>query len=94
MADQNSNVEPFKQIGDLDQNTYLRALGVVKWKGESPIWQHLQVIDRKHHDYKNIDNMEALKKEIENLILEKGDLALHLQRTQHLLQQKTTYEAE
>ncbi len=35
-------------MGELDYDSYMKALGVVKWKGEEPIWRHINEIDRHH----------------------------------------------
>ena len=60
----------------------MKQLGIDKWKGEEPVWRHLEVIDRQHRDINEVMDPEKLKKEINNLIMEKGELAAHLQKAQ------------
>ncbi len=57
---------------DLDNDRYMKELGVDKWKGDDPAWKHITVIDRKHKNLDNIKDPVEMRKEIENLILEKG----------------------
>jgi len=44
------------------------------------LWRHLEVIDRQHYDINDVVDPDKLKKEINNLIMEKGELANHLQK--------------
>lgn len=69
---------------ELDNDNYMKALGVVKWKGEEPVWRNLTSIDRKKRAAglgKATDRLAYLETEIEHLILEKGELAAHLEKT-------------
>lgn len=69
---------------DLDNDNYMKALGVVKWKGEDPVWRNLTSIDRKKRkegQQKSNAPLQYLETEIEHLILEKGELAAHLEKT-------------
>ena len=66
----------------------MKQLGIDKWKGEEPLWRHLEVIDRQHYDINDVIDPDKLKKEINNLIMEKGELANHLQKAQTQMQDK------
>ena len=61
----------------------MRALGVVRLKGEEPAWLKLDFIERTH-DVNTNDPLE-LRREIERLRLEKSDLAAQLEKSQTLL---------
>ncbi len=54
----------------------------MKWTGEDPAWRKIDFIDR---TYLDSDDPAILRKEIEHLKLEKGELAAHLEKTQTLL---------
>lgn len=72
----------------------MKALGIVKWKGEDPAWMKLQSIDRKNKQENKHDDVKALNEEINHLILEKGELAQHLEKTQSLLKTRIEVESE
>lgn len=59
----------------------MKALNIVKWKGEDPTWTHLKAIDRKKEKEDKKDDVTYLRNEIGHLILEKGELASHLEKT-------------
>ncbi len=71
-----------------DQDEFLRTLGIVKWKGEKPAWLSVTSIDRKHKNLQELSDTGDLHKEIQDLILEKGELAAHLEKAQQLLETK------
>jgi hypothetical protein len=46
---QKKQMAPFKELQEMDMDTYLKALGSVKWKGEEPKWRNLEIIDRERN---------------------------------------------
>jgi protein fantom len=69
----------------------LKVLGNLKWTGEDPAWRKIEFIDR---TYLESDDPHVLKKEIEHLKLEKGELAAHLEKTQTLLKTRGDIEQD
>lgn len=61
-----------------DNDQFLKVLGNLKWTGEDPVWRKIEFIDR---TYMDSDDPSKLRKEIEHLKLEKGELAAHLVKT-------------
>ena len=61
-----------------DNDQFLKVLGNLKWTGEDPAWRKIEFIDR---TYLESDDPNVLRKEIEHLKLEKGELAAHLEKT-------------
>ena len=66
-------------------------LGNLKWSGEEPAWKKIEFIDR---TYLSTDDPFVLRKEIERLKLEKGELASHLEKAQTLLKTRLDIEEE
>ena len=91
LIEREKQMKPFETLNLQDNDTFIKALGVMKWKGEDPAWMKVDFIDRA--DFDKNDPM-ALRKEIEHLRLEKGELAAHLEKTQTLLKTHMDIESE
>lgn len=75
---------------DEEKDNFLKALGLVKLKGEEPAWMKLDFIERSHEV--NTSDIPSLLKEIDRLRMEKSELAAQLEKSQTLL--KTHLEIE
>ncbi|CAG9333007.1 unnamed protein product [Blepharisma stoltei] len=80
-----------RSLGGTDVDAFMRALGLMKLKGEEPAWSRLDFIERTSNVPEDIPN---LKREIERLKLEKGQLAAELEKIQNLLVLKNEMEKE
>lgn len=80
-----------RSLGGNDTDAFMKALGLMKLKGEEPAWSRLDFIERSS----NVpDDLVSLKREIERLKLEKGQLAAELEKIQSLLVLKNEMEKE
>lgn len=69
----------------------------MKWDGKDPKWRHLELTEKSRAQemfLKIGDNPIELKKKIEHLILEKGELGLHLERQATMLRTKIEIDKE
>ena len=73
---------PFKDL-ERENDNFLKALGLVKWKGEDPAWYKLDFIEKGAK--LDMKDPESLWREIERLRMEKGELAAQLEKVQTLL---------
>ena len=78
LGDKDKQLAPFKDLNYWDNDQFLKVLGNLKWTGEDPAWRKIEFIDRTFIDS---EDPHLLRKEIEHLKLEKGELAAHLERT-------------
>ncbi|KAL4432319.1 hypothetical protein ABPG74_011078 [Tetrahymena malaccensis] len=86
-----------EKLSDFQQSDFIDALGLVKWDGKDPKWRHLELTEKNRADevYAKIgDNPIELKKKIQHLILEKGELGLHLERQATMLRTKIEIDKE
>ncbi|CAD8068862.1 unnamed protein product [Paramecium primaurelia] len=91
MAEKDQQLLPFKDLNYWDNDQFLKVLGNLKWTGEDPAWRKIEFIDR---TYMDSDDPVYLRKEIEHLKLEKGELAAHLEKTQTLLKNQQDIQME
>lgn len=70
----------------------MKALGVLKLRGEEPAWKKLEFIDRTQD--LDMNDVPSLVKEINRLRLEKSEIAAQLEKTQTLLQTHLEMEKE
>ncbi|EGR32196.1 hypothetical protein IMG5_092630 [Ichthyophthirius multifiliis] len=85
------------KMSDFTQNDFINALGLVKWDGQDPLWLHLENIEKQKIQElfaQNGDNLSEYKKKVEHLILEKGELGLHLERQATMLRTKIQIDKE
>ncbi len=73
---------PFKDL-ERENDNFLKALGLVKWKGEDPAWYKLDFLEKGGKI--DMKDPESLWREIERLRMEKGELAAQLEKVQTLL---------
>ena len=78
LNEREKQLAPFKDLNYWDNDQFLKVLGNLKWTGEDPAWRKIEFIDR---TYLDSDDPNVLRKEIEHLKLEKGELAAHLEKT-------------
>jgi protein fantom len=78
LSERDKQLAPFKDLNNWDNDQFLKVLGNLKWTGEDPAWRKIEFIDR---TYLDSDDPNVLRKEIEHLKLEKGELAAHLEKT-------------
>ena len=64
-------------MNKFDNDEFLKLLGNLKWSGEDPAWRKIEFIDRTYIDS---EDPLVLRKEIQHLKLEKGELAAHLEK--------------
>lgn len=70
----------------------MKALGLVKLKGQEPAWLKLDFIERAHE--LNMNDIPTLLKEIDRLRMEKSELAAQLEKAQTLLKTHMDIERE
>lgn len=78
-------MRPFKELQQLDPELYLKAIGIAKQQSDNQQWKNLAEIQELHPEF---NDMDELKRQNQNLIREKGDLAKLLEKTQTLLANK------
>lgn len=78
--------------GEEDKDNFLKALGLVKLKGQEPAWMKLDFIERAHE--LNTSDLPSLLKEIDRLRMEKSELAAQLEKSQTLLMTHLEIEKE
>lgn len=69
----------------------------MKWDGKDPKWRNLELTERSKAQDQLMrigDNPAELKKKVEHLILEKGELGLHLERQATMLRTKIEIDKE
>jgi len=77
---------------DREKDNFIKALGMVRLKGEEPAWKRLEFIER--HEELDITNPTSLLREIDRLRLEKSEIAAQLEKAQTLLQTHIEMEKE
>mmetsp|Transcript_673 Transcript_673/g.619 ORF Transcript_673/g.619 Transcript_673/m.619 type:complete len:417 (+) Transcript_673:675-1925(+) len=75
-----------------DRDNFLKALGVVRLKGEEPAWKRIEFIDR--HESFDPSDINSVLKEVDRLRIEKSEIAAQLEKTQTLLQTHLEIEKE
>lgn len=56
-----------------DRDYFLKALGVVKLKGDEPAWKRIEFIDR-NQDF-DANDLPSVLKELDRLRIEKSEIA-------------------
>ena len=80
-----------RSIGGMDLNAFMKALGLMKLRGDEPAWSQLNFLE----DATGIPNdLQGLRREIERLKLEKGQLAAEVEKAQSLLVLRNEMEKE
>jgi len=77
---------------DREKDNFIKALGMVRLKGEEPAWKRLEFIER--HEELDIKDPVSLLKEIDRLRLEKSEIAAQLEKAQTLLHTHLEMEKE
>jgi len=85
-------MEVFNMGNDREKDNFIKALGMVRLKGEEPAWKRLEFIER--HEELDIKDPVSLLKEIDRLRLEKSEIAAQLEKAQTLLHTHLEMEKE
>ena len=64
-----------KNEDPMKDDDFMRKLGALKWKGETPAWLNIDLMNRGAQESEG-QNIQNLQKEIETLKIEKADLAV------------------
>jgi Ca2+-binding EF-hand superfamily protein len=80
-----------RNIGGMDLNAFMKALGLMKLRGEEPAWSQLDFLEK---GTMIPNDLKSLQREIERLKLEKGQLAAEVEKSQSLLTLKNEMERE
>jgi len=60
----------------------MKKLGTLKWKGETPAWLRVDLLNRT--ETMNELDVKSLQKEVERLKIEKADLAVHFLKISYI----------
>lgn len=74
-----------------DLNTFMKALGLLKLRGEEPAWSQLDFLER---NTMIPNDVAGLTREVERLKLEKGQIAAELEKISSLLRVKNDQEKD
>lgn len=80
-----------RNIGGMDINAFMKALGLMKLRGEEPAWSQLDFLEQ---GTVVPNDLKGLHREVERLKLEKGQLAAEVEKAQSLLTLKNEMENE
>ena len=80
-----------RNIGGMDINAFMKALGLMKLRGEEPAWSQLDFLEQ---GTRIPNDLKGLQREVERLKLEKGQLAAEVEKAQSLLTLKNEMEVE
>jgi Ca2+-binding EF-hand superfamily protein len=89
MDDFEEHLKAIATGGDL--NTFMKALGLMKLRGEEPAWSQLDFLER---NTMIPNDVAGLTREVERLKLEKGQIAAELEKVSSLLKVKNDQEKE
>ena len=79
--------DQMKTLGGRDADSFLKALGMMKLRGETPAWCKMDFLER-------YEDSSDPNKEVERLKIEKGELAAELEKVQNLMTLKNEMEKE
>jgi hypothetical protein len=82
--------EQLKAMGE-DVDSFMRALGIMKLRGEEPSWARLDFLERAQAIP---DDPQGLRREIERLKNEKAQIAAELEKAHTLLAMKNDIDKE
>ncbi|OMJ69796.1 hypothetical protein SteCoe_32381 [Stentor coeruleus] len=80
-----------RSIGGMDLNAFMKALGLMKLRGDEPAWSQLDFLEQ---GTAIPNDLNSLRREVERLKLEKGQLAAEVEKAQSLLVLKNEMEKE
>ena len=80
-----------RSIGGMDLNAFMKALGLMKLRGDEPAWSQLNFLEE---GTAIPTDLQGLRREIERLKLEKGQLAAEVEKSQSLLVLRNEMEKE
>lgn len=80
-----------RSIGGMDLNAFMKALGLMKLRGDEPAWSQLDFLEK---GTAIPNDLNSLRREVERLKLEKGQLAAEVEKAQSLLVLKNEMEKE
>jgi protein fantom len=80
-----------RNIGGMDLNAFMKALGLMKLRGDEPAWSQLNFLEE---GTAIPSDLQGLRREIERLKLEKGQLAAEVEKAQSLLVLRNEMEKE